>query len=455
MKRVLGLLAVFVLLFGFIGAAQAVPFGNPIEAAIKKSDISKSALISVSFKEISNGKKTFELNPNVPMTPASIQKIVTLLPSLNTLGKNYEFTTQLYKNKDNNLYLKLGADPYLTTSDLKGMIRALGGCKIFSTKAFYIDDSILDSNEWGEGWQWDDDLNPSIPKFGSYNLDKNLLTINVCPTTEGAPADISTEVFYPTAFINNVVTGSSTDVRLTRKNYISPDVINADGTVSYDLPIQIPVNYPRRYFILRLEELLRKQKFAYYGDFNRLKLPKNVSLVAEVKHPMSNTSDDILKRSNNMVAETVFKIAGGKYTKETGSSAASVEMLNDYYKKLGINTDNIKIVDGSGVSKNNLLTADFITEVLLKTVKNKDAQNFKCMLAAPGEGTLTDRMLYFKDNLRAKTGTLTNISSIAGYLTAKNGKEYAFCIIINDPKSKSADKKTFEEYVLREAYEKL
>lgn len=455
MKTALKLLGIFVILIGFMSAAQAIPFSNPLESCIKKSDISSSALISVSFKDISNGKKVFDYNSNAPMTPASIQKIITLLPSVDTLGKDYEFKTQLYKNKDNNLYLKLGADPYLTYADLKSMIKCLANYKIYSTKAFYIDDTILDSNEWGEGWQWDDDLNPLIPKFGSYNLDKNLLTINIIPTQKGAPADISTEVFYPTAFINNVITGDVTDVKLERKNYISPDVINADGIVSKDLTVQIPINYPRRYFILRLEDILRKQKVSYYGDFNKLQLPANTYLVAEAKHPLSTAMDDILKRSNNMVAETVFKTAGGKYAKTTGTNKASLDMLNDYYKKIGIKTDNIKIVDGSGVSKNNLLTTSFMTDVLVKTAKRKDFEDFNSHLAKPGEGTLTDRMLYFNDNLRAKTGTLTNISSIAGYLKAKSGKTYAFCIIINDPKSKSADKKAFEEYTLREAYDKL
>lgn len=454
MKRFLKLLLICIFLLGFTGITNANPFQNPIASAIKKADISNSALISVSFKEITTGKKAFELNSNAPMTPASIQKVITLLPSLNTLGENYEFKTQLYKNKDNNLYIKLGADPYFTTADLKSMIRVLPNYKIYSTKAFYIDDSILDSNEWGEGWQWDDDLNPLIPKFGSYNMDRNLLTINICPTIQGAPAEISTDVFYPTAFINNVTTGDKTEVKLERKNYISPDVINADGVVSHDLAMQIPVNYPRRYFILRLEDVLRKQKFSYYGDFNRLKLPQNTCMIAEIKHPLSSAVDDILKNSNNMTAETVFKVAGGKYAKETGSSSAAIEMFNDYYKKQGINTDNIKIVDGSGVSKNNLITADFMTEVLLKAAQNKEI-DLKCHMASPGEGTLTDRMLYFKDNLKAKTGTLTNISTIAGYLTAKSGKTYAFCIMVNDSKSKTADKKSFEEYVLREAFDKL
>lgn len=454
MRKTFKLLVILFVLSLFVGVAEAKPFLNPIASAVKKADISKGAFISISVKEVTTGKKKFEMNANAPMTPASIQKIATLLPAVDTLGSDYEFKTQLYKNKDNDLYLKLGADPYLTSSDLKGIIKTLADYKITAPKVFSIDDSILDSNEWGEGWQWDDDLNPLIPKFSSYNIDKNLLTVSISPTSSGAPADISTTVFYPTAFINNIVTGDKTDIQLVRKNYISPDVINADGTVSRDTDIQIPVNYPRRYFILRLEEILRRQKISYYGDFNRLKLPKNSCMIAEVKHPLSSAFEDILKNSNNMVAESVFKIAGGKYSKETGSMPAAEEMFNDYYKKLGVNTDNIKIVDGSGVSKNNLVTANFMTEVLVKAYANKKFE-LKNFMAEPGEGTLKDRMLYFKGNLKAKTGTLTNISSVTGYLTAKSGKTYAFCIIVNDPKSKSADKKSFEEYLLRTAFDQL
>lgn len=455
MKQFLKFLFVIFILTGFCTQAKAMIFESPVQSALKKSNVPKSALISVSFKEINSGKSAIELNETVPMQPASIQKITTLLPSVDTLGENYEFKTQLYKTGNNGLFLKLGADPFLTKRDLNDMIKSLRNYKMSTVKTFNIDDSVLDSNEWGEGWQWDDDLNPLTPKFGAYNIDNNLFTVSILPTAPGAPADISTDVFYPTAFMNNVTTGGKNDVKLARKNYISPDVINADGTVSSDIIVQIPVNYPRRYFVLRLEESLRNQKVSYYGNFDRLKLPaKNIYLISEVKHPLNSAEDAILKNSNNMVAETVFKLAGGKYLSSMGSTESAIQMFNDYYKKLGVCTDNIKIVDGSGVSKNNLMTADFITEVLLKATLD-DKIDLKNHMAVPGEGTLTDRMLYFKDKLKAKTGTLTNISSIAGYLTAKSGKTYAFCIMVNDPTSKSADKKAFEEYLLREAFDSL
>src|SRR5574344_1832365 len=427
-----------------------------INSAINKASISKTADISVSFRDVKTGKNVYEFNANKPMNPASTQKLVTLIPSMATLGENYEFKTQLYVNKKNgNIYLRVGADPYLTTEDLKNMLAKLKNYKIYSAKAFFVVDSITDSNDWGEGWQWDDDMNPLMPKFGAYNLDKNLIVITVSPTVLGAPGQIETDVFYPTVFMNNIVTGSVNDIKLDRRNYISPDIINANGTVSSTQTIQVPINFPRRYFVLRLKEILANQKVEYYGEFPRAITSKGSMLIAETKHSISAAEDDILKSSNNMIAETVFKLAGGKYTNSEGSAMNSNEMLNNYYKKQGISTENVKIVDGSGVSKNNLLTSDFVSEVLVKESKDLNFKDFLSHMASPGEGTLTDRMLYFKENLKAKTGTLSNVSAICGYLTSKKGKTYAFSIMISDPKSKSSDKKSFEEYLLRNAYEAL
>ena len=64
----------------------------------------------------------------------------------------------------------------------------------------YIDSRIFDSVEWGEGWQWDDDLNPLMPKFSAYNLDGNLLKIEITPTVNNTPATIVTKPFYPLTF---------------------------------------------------------------------------------------------------------------------------------------------------------------------------------------------------------------------------------------------------------------
>lgn len=446
MKKLFNILIALLILFSM----HTKSYSAAIDRTISKSGINKGA-VSVSVKDVNTGKTVYKLNDKQPSMPASTLKLITLGASLDTLGKDYEFTTQLYKNANNELYLKLGADPFLSSAGLNTLMeKAVKEKKIISPKTVYIDDYIFDKTEWGEGWQWDDDLNPLMPKFSSYNIDKNMINVVIVPTTAGAPAQIYTTKFYPVTFMNLVTTGKETNIELSRNNSISPHVITASGTIDKQITKPLPVNNPKRYFILRLEDAIRSAKMDYYGKFVQKKTPSTgVYPASEVKHPIDNAVKAILKDSNNYVAETVFKLAGAKFVNNTGSLEHSQQMLKAYFEKLGINYDDIKIVDGSGVSKNNIITADFMTEYLVKQAENEILKN---NLPTAGEGTLKTRMLYFKDNLRAKTGTLADVSAITGYITSRSGKTYAFDIMINDPKSKSNEKKSLEEYILRDIY---
>ena len=440
MKKFINLLFAIMLTVSTANAAS-------INKAVAESGINKGA-VSVSVKDIKTGKTLYELNSDKPVPPASTLKVVTLASALNELGKDYEFSTELYKNSNNELILKLGADPFLNAKDLKTLLRAAREQNIIEPEAFYIDDTIIDKTEWGEGWQWDDDLNPLMPKFSAYNIDNNLLKITVEPTFKGAPAEIKLDVFYPTTFVNLVTTGGANNVKISRNNNIAPDVLNIEGTVSKREQIEIPINHLKRYFVLRLEDAIKSEKIEYYGNFTNKKLSaQNISSISKITNPIEKAVNAIMLDSNNMAAETVFKIAGGHYAKTSGSAEAAIKMLMDYCGKLGVNTQNIRIVDGSGVSKNNLVTTDFMTSFLISQYQN-DAE-YKEIFASAGEGTLKNRMLYFGDNLKAKTGTLSDVSAIAGYLKTAKGNLVAFDIIINDPNSKTPDKKMLEEYILR------
>jgi len=446
MKKFLTIAITILLINTTAQYANAKSIKSAVNKVFEEVNINKSA-VAISIKEISNKKNTYGHLKDTPMNAASVQKIVTFIPSLETLGKDYEFTTKLYKNTDNDMIIKLGADPYLMTSDLSELMKKSPK----QIKSFHIDDSIVDANEWGEGWQWDDDLNPLMPKFGAYNLDKNLLKITITPNSKkGAPADISVERNYPLSFMNLVTTGSPTRVKLERKNYISPDTITATGTVDKMVNINVPINHPRRYFIMRMEDIVASEKIEYWGDYKRKALPENdYKEIAKISHPISLAARDVLKNSNNTVSETTFKLAGNKYSTDSGSIENAFEMFADYCQKRNIDTQNIKLADASGTSKNNSLTADFITEFLIKSEFDKT------YLPTAGEGTLKNRMLYLKDKVYAKTGTLTNVSAIAGFVTTRKGNEYVFCVITNDAKSTASNKKLFEDYLIRAIYTKL
>lgn len=425
-----------------------------INSAISDSGIHKDA-ISISVKNTVNRKVLYSLNSNKPINPASTQKVVTATVSLDTLGKDFNFVTSLYKTTNNELQLKLSGDPNLTKGGLSQLMKSAKKKNIIEPKAFYIDDFVMDSVEWGEGWQWDDDLNPLMPKFSSYNLDKNLLVAVVDPKTKGAPAQIHLTTFYPVTFMNLVTTGNDNNIELTRNNHISPDIITVNGEIKSRSYYQIPVNSPKRYFLIKLDEAIRDAKIEYYGRFTQRKTPENnIYLVDEIKHPIEKSLVEIFKNSNNMSAETLFKVAGGKFVNNTGALKNSLKMFDEYCKKNGLNNENIKIVDGSGVSKNNLMTADFMTDFLVLQTKNEDFEDYIQFFPTAGEGTLQNRMLYFKDIIYVKTGTLSDVSSICGYVKTRNGNLVAFDIMINDPKSSSSEKKTAEEQIIRAIYNK-
>ena len=307
-----------------------------ITKMLKKMNVNKSA-VSVSDKSVDDKETIFALNEKTPMTPASTLKLLTSAASLNALGEKYLFTTKLYKSSNNDLYIKLGADPFLTSKDLEKLIDMAKEKNIYEPKNIYIDSTIFDNNEWGEGWQWDDDLNPLMPKFSAYNLDGNLIRIEVSPTRNGTPASIVANPFYPLTFMNYTSTKTAdgvNNVNFSRNNSIAPNVINVNGNVSKMQVVNIPNNNPKIYFNLRLEEAIRNRRMEYYKPIQNATLPtKNIYLVGQVTHTLDEGLTEILTNSNNLFAETLFKLAGASYAKGQGTTKNSIELLNKYLSK--------------------------------------------------------------------------------------------------------------------------
>ena len=444
MKKILSLI---LLLLFFSCTCEAKNFKQSVNSVINDSKISQNS-ISISVKDADTGAKVYSLNDKILFHPASVQKLLTIVPIVEILGNDYNFKTELYSRGNSAYVIKLGADPYLSTSDLKELVNRINQEQV---KNIYIDDSIVEQKDWGEGWQWDDDLNTFMPRFNAYNLDGNIISITVMPTTEGRQATIINSSKYPLAFFNYVTTGNQTNIKISRNNIIAANAIKLEGTVNSPYQTSITNNNLKRYFEVKLTNALEDRNIYLKETYGTTTVKPSDKKIGKVFRPIKIAVDDILQNSNNMAIESIAKIAAGKYYKKQGTDTDAINLFNKFYEQYGLNKSRIKIVDASGVSKNNLTDADFITEYLVKNQSEKVMDS----LAQPGVGTLTERMLPLKNNLKAKTGTLSDISSIAGYLTARNGNKYAFCIIINDPASSNTSKKNLENYILRELYMKL
>ena len=444
MKKLFALLILF-----FISGAcvNAKSLKNSFKSIMQEADIPKES-VAISIKNVDSGKIVYSLNDNMLMHPASVQKILTIVPIVEALGDDYKFKTELYSRGKDGYVIKLGADPYLTSDDLSKLVEKINAEKV---KQIYIDNSAVEQKDWGEGWQWDDDLNTSMPKFNSYNLDSNLVKITIMPTDENKPAFIINPQKSPMIFYNNVITGDKNNVKISRDNINSANALSLNGIVKSPETYFITNNSLRRYFEKKLTDALENRRIYLKSTYIVSQTKPTDKLAGVIEHPIDKALDDVLLNSNNMVIETMAKLASGKYYKKQGTDIDGIRLFDEYCKKNNIDNSRIKLVDASGVSKNNLTDADFITEFLIKNKDNKILDH----MAKPTEGTLSTRLIPLKDNLKAKTGTLSGISAISGYLTSKSGQKYAFSIMINDPKTSDSQKKNFENYLIRDMYNKL
>ena len=155
---------------------EAKKISEDFNNIILESGMSRDS-IAISIKDLQTGMTKYSLNERILMHPASVQKILTLPAAINVLGEDYEFSTKLYSNASK-YTIKLGADPYLTSSGLKTLVKSINSNEI---NELFIDPDIIETKDWGEGWQWDDDMNNSMLRFNSYNLDSNIVKITLMP----------------------------------------------------------------------------------------------------------------------------------------------------------------------------------------------------------------------------------------------------------------------------------
>ncbi len=426
-----------------------------LDKHIKKSDLNQSATIAISVRNADNNSSAYEYNEKKLLHPASTLKIFTTYPAIKELGYDYFFKTQFYKDSDNNLYIKLGADPLLTSTQLKNAVGKLKDSGKKSFKNLYFDDSIIDKKEFAPGWMWDDDINPYTPKVSSYNLDGNVVRLSMSKSTNGMMAT-TLKSSYPMSVVSNIRSDSKSNyIDVNRYNWSNPEVVEIYGSVSSPQTITIPVSSMRRYFIHNLEKALDDNNITITGTAFASKIvPNNAELLTEISNPITRAIPAILQNSNNLMAESLFKLSGAKRYSATGTNDLAIFNFKEFYKSHDISTDDIVIRDGSGVSRNNLVYAAWMTNALDKLYKLNDFNQYRENMAQPGDGTLANRLHDLRGDVWLKTGSLANVSSLAGYVKSQDGHTYSVAIMIQNFTEPQQKVKEFENELINIIYNK-
>jgi D-alanyl-D-alanine carboxypeptidase len=181
------------------------------------------------------------------------------------------------------------------------------------------------------------------------------------------------------------------------------------------------------------------------------KTPLEAKEIAYVGHSINQISKLILHNSNNFASEIVARVAAAKYfnfQKEVDENDVSnmiYSIFSPYYSTKDV------VADASGVSRKNKLCSKTIGNILSKVLTNEE---FKKLLATSNQGTLSQRMLFLKDNLRAKTGTLREYSSLCACFTTRNNNDVILVSIVQGSSKRKALLKDYENKLVGLIYKK-
>lgn len=449
MKKIIGIFTLFVIISAFSNSCFAIQTGK-IDRLINSSKLDETSTISVSIKNAETGRTIYERNAKKLLHPASTLKIPTAYFAINTLGYDYFFKTKFYVD-GKNLYIKLGADPSLTTDQLKAAFRALKEENLSSFDNLYIDDSIIDKKEFAQGWMWDDDVNPYTPKVSAYNLDNNIIKVNVSTASDGSIITKSASKYPMSVFSYIKKSTKSEYYDIARYNWNNPELVEIYGNTSKPKPIYVPISSMRRYFIFNVDRIIDDEKISIKSTSYSSKLvPSSAKEIYTISNPLKPLIYRVLQNSNNLITETIYKLAGANIYQSTGTNEAARAAMIAFYKN--VDFDSVIIKDGCGVSRNDLVSADWMTDILNKIYNDKSFDKFKEYMAQPGDGTLSERLYDLRGEAWLKTGSLSNVSAISGFVKSQDGNTYAFTIYTQNFIDNPKDIKKFEDEIVTLIY---
>lgn len=422
-----------------------------ISSFINDTDFEHDSTVSIYVKNNQNNEVVYSRNKNKLLNPASVLKLLTFGASYKVLGSDYEFETVVYKDAKNNLYIKLGGDPLLAYLNLeKLMFDAKQNIDVLKINGIYIDDTIFDKTPYPDSWMQEDAW-PYQRAITQYIIDKNYTEIAIKRSSLATKVDIIQNSEYKLPVINELTLGQKQDYKISREYGENSPIVTFRGTINNDEIKKIPVLNPQVNFVVKLNKALKKNGYLYDRKIQFAKTPSAVTRIASFSHNINEVSKGILLGSDNFASEVVSKVAASKYIGNTrpATNEDMINMFYDVYKD--VITDDIIISDSCGVSRKNLLSAEFIVNALNYINSTTDIQSVMMM---PNQGTLANRLLFLKDNLKAKTGTLSNMSSIAGILNSQKSNNLTFVIIVQNSAKRNAILKNFEDNIIGLIYKK-
>jgi D-alanyl-D-alanine carboxypeptidase/D-alanyl-D-alanine-endopeptidase (penicillin-binding protein 4) len=458
--------------------SSALPAPKSLGEALSRAALrapAPSSGLSIEIAELETGQTVFEKNPQQPETIASVTKLFSTAAALHFLGPDYKFKTTFWRRGDvhdgtlvGSLLVVGGGDPNISGrfySDdynavfdkwAQGLAQAgilrVSGDLILDTSFF---DSVTRHPEWRQGQEarW---YQAPVSAL-SYN--DNVVVVSIRPGPKpGKPATVSIEpetaIVRPVSWARTVRRGRP---RLAvRRSFGSGDVM-VSGTVpsrSIWWSTPVAIDDPPAFFGSVLRSRLENAGIPMLGKVveNSVEPDNSWVLIAETESGLLPSLAVTNKRSQGFYAEQVFKTLAAEKTGK-GSWSTALTAQKEFLAAVGLDPARFELRDGSGLSPLNRAAAGDVVAFLRAMNAHPYGSQWKATLAVSGdpEGTLRHRLrdAELQGRILGKTGSLSGVSTLAGYATAASGKTYVFSILLNGSRVWDSNGHAYQDRILR------
>jgi len=382
--------------------------------------------------------------------PASTMKLITALAAMLQLGPDYRFHTQ-FESKGRisgntlhgDLVARFGGDPTLTRQDLRNMVANLKKQGIQHIDGnLVIDTSVFASHDKAPGWPWNDMTQCFSAPPGAAIVDRNCFSVSLYSAqTPGEKAFIRVASWYPVNMFSEVRTlaKGSADAQYCELDVVPGELnrFTLTGCMtqrSEPLPLAFAIQDGASYAGAILKGELQSAGIDYSGHLIRQTLATQpATVLAQTQSaPLSDLLKIMLKKSDNMIADTVFRTIAHERFGVPGTWRAGSDAVRQILRqKANIDLGNSIQVDGSGLSRHDLVSPATMMQVLQYIAQNDQQLNIIQMLPLAGyDGTLRYRGGLHEagvdGKVSAKTGSLQGVYNLAGFITTASGQRVAF-----------------------------
>ena len=459
-------LSLFVLILGRPSAVaaqtQAVAgdicpgdLGAQVDAIANRPEFSRSRW-GILIQPLSSTTTLYSRDAQKYFIPASNAKLLTTAAALQKLGADFRIKTSVYSGENGSLYVAGRGDPSIAEAQLKSLAQQLKQRGISQVNQLIGDDSYFQGSAVNPNWEWEDAQAGYGAPINSLIFNQNAIDLLLSPQALGQPLKVTfaePKLANQWQLQNNTVTVAQNESEFIEvgREFDRP-IIRVSGQLkvggepeSAYVAVVNPANNFLQYFqqALAAEGIPVKQALVASASRNL-----NQELATVESPPLAELVRETNRVSNNLYAEVLLRLLGKVTDKmplpqtltgkmpvpQEDTGEMGLKELKTVLTQLGVNPNSYRLADGSGLSRHNLITPEALVQTLRLMANSPAASIYRQSLPIPGEkGTLKNRFNVTPNrvNLQAKTGTMSGVSALSGYIEVPNYEPLVFSIIVN------------------------